>query len=215
MVSATCGSAPSPWWPPSPFLLGPPLLGCRCPGPPSSGVAGPKVSQSCWGAQRWEGSRDRARQDQQGSGRWVRSLFPVPGLAQGRIPPQPLAPPWATLLSRCGAAPAGGELVQPPLRPHVILPFEAGFVLSVLFPGWKPLRLLPRAPLQLPTCAFQAGDSPCAWGGPAGTSTPTWPGLAAWGVSPLSCGGRGEACPCGCPSLPGWRVDSRPGTCVS
>ena len=34
---------------------------------------------------------------------------------------------------------------------HVL---EAGFVLSVLFPGWRPVGLLPPAPLTLPTCAF-------------------------------------------------------------
>jgi hypothetical protein len=32
------------------------------------------------------------------------------------------------------------------------LHMEAGFVLSVWFPDWKPLRLLPASPL--PTCAF-------------------------------------------------------------
>lgn len=33
--------------------------------------------------------------------------------------------------------------------------FKAGLVLSVLFPGWKPLGLLPSSPLSQPTCTFR------------------------------------------------------------
>lgn len=109
---------------------------------------------------------------------------PVPCARAGSGPHvgHPARPLWA--------APVGGELVQLPLRPHVILSFEAGFVLSVLFPGWKPLRLLPRAPLQLPTCASQAGGTAPAPGVVLlGLPPPRGP---VWGVSPLSCGGRGR-----------------------
>lgn len=51
--------------------------------------------------------------------------------------------------------------------------FGAGFVLSVLFPAWKPLRLLPPAPLTLPTCAFPGGEGKSLagmWVVSAGTS---------------------------------------------
>lgn len=52
-----------------------------------------------------------------------------------------------------GGEPAAAP--EPPRGPS----FEAGLVLSVLFPGWKPLRLHP-APLQLPTCVPRLGAAP-------------------------------------------------------
>lgn len=48
--------------------------------------------------------------------------------------------------------PGAPQLPSAPL--HVMAYFEPGLVLSVLFPGWKPLGHLPASPLRQPTCVF-------------------------------------------------------------
>lgn len=159
-----CGAAPSTWWPPSPFLLGPPPLGRPCPWPPASGVAGPRVSQ---------GSPEPGGLRRAVPGRTSRAVVggrgPVP-CARAGPGPGPSSSPWPHRGPSCSAASVGGEACGAgrrscPLRPHVILSFEAGFVLSVLFPGWKPLRLLPQAPLQRPPVLSRLGGTAPAPGG--------------------------------------------------
>lgn len=103
----------------------------------------------------------------------------------------------------------------PPVPLHVTMNFEAGFGLSVLFPGWKPLRPLPPSPQPLPTCAFPGweGKPPLgAWASLLGLGLgppPQWAqlgegeqlpgaGLGGWGLgAALSCLGNGTPRPSG------------------
>lgn len=142
----------------------PPSLSCSCPRPPPSGVACPCARCGCDPEVIGFSPPPAPRPFCTGQGSWVRRSLvtwwgPAPGLGflpeavtLQKGPAGPASPP-------CGAAPVpapvpAGDLVS-----------RAGSALSVLFPGWKPLRLLPPSPLACPPVLSQAGrDSPLAGG---------------------------------------------------
>lgn len=118
--------------------------------------------------------------------------------------------------------PGAPQLPSAPL--HVMAYFEPGLVLSVLFPGWKPLGHLLASPLRQPTCVFPGCEGKSLEGTWAATLGPQpgeglgglaqvqgW-GLAwaAWGMSSTGRGGLG--CPAPAPPCELVSLDSRPGT---